>query len=676
MTKAFIHPEIDMSEEELRSILINTKISVKELELFKLPDRYPAMEVANRIQLQSGANVLDKLDLELTPYLIDPVSLIGDARVEWLIIIAPTQSGKTVFLQIVVADSIDQDPGTMIYVLPDQNNGRKALKEKVIGMIKRTPSLMAHCEHEKKLNLTSIELDNMTIYPGWSNSPGTVSSTPAKRVIADEVRLFNLEIKGEANALKQMNDRLTTYLKFGQGQGYAVSSAGTEGDLLHRQTKIKGTVNLFWHIKCKNKDCGRYFLPDFFTHLNFKRTCTCDSCGYEFSDADFKKEYNRLACYAPKDWTKDEPRYEKSNIEDYLAKRMCFHYCSLSSPFRDFKTILSEYLETKDKIFDYKNFVMCWLARFWKVDLSKTSTEMFEEKKVKGLKRGTVPENTMFLTAGVDSQGYGFNVEVAAWFYGGESVIIDEFVISCSSKTSNVDQVEELFKTYLEEKVYLTENKAPWELAMWSIDTGGDRTREVYDATAGLPKCVRVKGAGPTQATVINYNQKLDLYLVRTGVYAQETEDASMLDGWKVHEDISDTYITEFVNYRKGEKVNAVTNESQTVWVKVGKNDYRMSCIHRYICLDISIDGFTLRNKLTENGFTYNPYINALIAESEDLKEAEKSQPRNLGKSKKKQVTKEPETIEDIPDYTEDSVEYEDYVSDDDNEYDVESVWD
>jgi len=172
------------------------KIAQDELDLLYLPVRKPASEIANTMRVPSKSNVFDRIDLELTPYLKLPISLIGKSKVKWIYIIAPTQSGKTVFLQTVVADSIAQDPGTLMYILPDKISGQKALKEKVIGLIDSTPYLAKH-KTSDKLYMTEIRLDNMSIYPGWSGSLASLSSTPAKRVVLDEVRLMNLFIGEE-----------------------------------------------------------------------------------------------------------------------------------------------------------------------------------------------------------------------------------------------------------------------------------------------------------------------------------------------------------------------------------------------------------------------------------------------------------------------------------------------
>ena len=58
-------------------------------------------------------------------------------------------------------------------------------------MIYSTPELKKRIRRVKDVSKEGVNLDNMTIYPAWSNSPGTMSSLPMKRVVWDEVRLMS-----------------------------------------------------------------------------------------------------------------------------------------------------------------------------------------------------------------------------------------------------------------------------------------------------------------------------------------------------------------------------------------------------------------------------------------------------------------------------------------------------
>ena len=175
--------------------LRDVTISSEELSCLILPKRVPAKTIAERIRLPLRGNILDRIDLTLTPYLLEPMGYIGDSEVEWIGVFAPTQSGKSVLLQVAVADCIDQDPGPLFYLLPDETSGKKQIKEKIIAMIDKSEFLTQH-KTDRKFDISQkeIALDNMTITTGWAGSLGRMSSTPYKRVVLDEVRLMKLAV--------------------------------------------------------------------------------------------------------------------------------------------------------------------------------------------------------------------------------------------------------------------------------------------------------------------------------------------------------------------------------------------------------------------------------------------------------------------------------------------------
>jgi len=600
------------------------KISRDELDILYLPKRLSAVEVAKKIRLPLKANFSDKIDLDLTPYLILPVSLIGKNKHEWLYVIKPTQSGGTVFLQIAVADAIDQDPGTLIYITPDEVLSKKGMQEKVINMIDETPELKKHKTGIKTTSKTGIHLDVMSIYPGWAGSLGTLSSIPAKRVVLDEVRLMKLQIGVESNAIKLANDRLTTYKNMGLAQGYAVSTPSVEGDLLHQQLSIPGTLVLKWHIKCEN--CGHAAVLDFFENIKLvvistdkegkekkEPKCVCTKCGHYFEDADQKRKINANGFYAPDDGSLKLPQ----NFE--TAKRIIFWYSSLDSPFRSFKAIWEEFMDTKDKLHDYKNFWQCWLARFWIDDVSKTNIEDLEKQKHEIEGKGVVPTWTKVITGGIDTQDSGFYVTVRAWGANLRTRLIDAFFIECKIKITNADDIHLLIKRDVEDRIYTTINGEKWQIGLYAIDTGGHRTKEIYDGTRDLERIIWVKGAKEGQNITIKYSKDYNLYLVRTVEYLDETEEKSFREDFELPKNIQNDYLRQFINIRKRREKIKKTNEDIVVWVKVGQYDYRMADVHAFICLDIPTSIGTFRREINKEEFIFNP----LIKKIEEASEAE-----------------------------------------------------
>jgi len=261
---------------------------------------------------------------------------------------------------------IDQDPGPALYILPDEKTGKRHFQKKVVDIVKESPDLAFHLtQYKKDVSKAGLELENMTVYLGWAGSLATLSSFAMKRVFLDEVRLMPLTQGAESNAIKLAGDRLTTYMDMGLAQGYMVSSPSVEGDLLHQQLGINGTTVLYWKVPCPH--CGKYQYLRFFTHIKFdakkeQAFCHCQFCDGIFTDSDRKMSWNDEGVWAPESANVSENGLCETDVG--LKERVFFRYNSLVSPFRSFQQIWREFMQTKDKLHDYKNFWQCWLAEF------------------------------------------------------------------------------------------------------------------------------------------------------------------------------------------------------------------------------------------------------------------------------------------------------------------------
>lgn len=572
-----------------------------------------------KLRLPQEDNVLDRLDLSLTPYLEDPISLIGHPKVTWLGALGPTQSGKSVVLQVAVADMIYQDPGPGLYTLPDETVGKRHFESKVIKMVKNSPELSKFMTGKMRdASSEKFIMQHMTMYPAWAGSIATMNSFPMKRVFLDEVRLMHLTIGNESNAIKLCGDRLTTYQNFGLAQGYIVSSPSTEGDLLYQQLFIDGTLYVSWQVQCQT--CGEYQELDFFENyikVNGRRSCYCRFCKAEFDETDQKRKINATGKYAVVKFENGERRPTRifpDGTREVPFKygdghdRVFFQWSSMESPFRSFYAIWNEYLKTKDKLHDYKNFWQAWLCRFWIDDQSATSASGMELCK-KTYRSKTVPPWVCLITAGIDTQDNGFYVVIRGWGSEFKTCVIDAFFITASILTSSTKDILRKFKELIFDRVF-----DGWKVTLGALDTGGHRTKALYDVCSSLPNIIMCKGATENQNVNIHYNKEINLYLVRTPVYLEETDKRSgEPEKFWLPEDISKDYISQFVNRRKIKEYNKKNGESKTIWKRIGQDDYRYADVHSFICLDIPTEEYgNLRESLDVEDFICNPYAKEL----------------------------------------------------------------
>jgi phage terminase large subunit GpA-like protein len=619
ISKLDINEVTNLSDNHYRNAYKQAVVSEEELEALTLPTRKSAIEVAEGLRVPIKSNVLDRIQLKLTPYLNAPISLIGDSAVQWILMIAPTQSGKTVFLQVAVADAIDQDPGTCLYIYPTETDGKAAMQEKIIGMIKENDFLLKHVLTPHKTNLSTkrVALDNMTIWPAWAGSLGSLSSKPAKIIILDEIRLMGNTIKGESNAIKLADDRTTTYSLFGQARIYGVSTPAIQHDLLYKQTEVKGTQVLHWHLKCQS--CRLYFVPNFFKDIlpTIKSSnpenayLMCPHCKNKQEEGMYKYDLNDEAKYGIRKI--HHGAKEINSLDELKRVRTLFWFDSIASPFRPVREIAEEYIKTKPDIVNYKNFIQCWLAMFWIDDVSKTSEKKLKERRKKGFKKGRVPFGTKFLTAGVDAQDVGFYVTVTAWLDNKECYLVDHFLIECHKDTTIWQKTRQTLNDRLNQRLW-----DGWLVVAWAIDIAdGDRTTEIRDATSSMERCFNIRGAPDSQVTTIKYFKDLNYWRVKKSVYLEETDVMSVSNSFHIPEDVEQDFLTQFPNAHKIREVKEKTGEEVYIWHKSGQNDYRMAFVYSVECLDFQIGTYTLRDKLSKEGWICNPAIKYVKEKSE-----------------------------------------------------------
>lgn len=590
------------------------RLSAKECSLFRLPERFPAHEVVSRIRLSGTTNVKDHIDLSMTPYLEAPIELIGWRGVETVGMLGPTQGGKSTFLQSVVADSISQDPGTIIYTFPDEKSAKKAIEDKIIGMVKRTPELLAKVASPKSRNLSVqvMRFVDMIIQPGWGGSLGTLSSTPAKRAIIDEARLFPLTIGEESNVFELLRDRLTTYLEEGSGQLFVASTPSVEGDLLHQQLDKPFTQVFLYYSLCTA--CGKYQVLDFFENVKWKKEdgtdakCICKYCkAHSFSDDNKKKDWNHLGKYAPVGY---DGSTNLPDWHDFIETHNYFWITSLVSPFRSFVRIARKFIEVNKKYHDYKNFIQCWLAKFFKLSESKVAMESLRDRVI-DLPRGVVPEWCKVITAGGDTQDNGLYITFRAHGSNRRTHLLDTVFISAEIESISVSEFAKIIHDNIEERVFTSELGTRWTVGRWSFDTGGHRESEMKNVVAYLSKAVRIKGRNTGMAASIVPSSNIPgLWFAKTHEYLDQTENECLKEYWTLFYGVTDDYFTQFITAKKVKEKNKKTGETKVVWIKEngGQTDYRMAEIHNFITLDLPFETSTLRIRLEQENWIYNPY--------------------------------------------------------------------
>ncbi|OPG98438.1 terminase [Chryseobacterium mucoviscidosis] len=345
---------------------------------------------------------------------------IMDSIEDWenVVIMASAQVGKTEFLLNVTGSYIDQDPCSIIHVLPKDDMVDSYSKKRLNPMIKSTPAL------NEKIGVSKSRDSSNTIseksFPGGyvaivgANAPDNLASRPIQVVLCDEVDRFPISSGKEGDPIALVTARTTTF-KHKRRHLYVSTPVDKETSRIYKL--YEDSTMEQYHLACPHcdemqpltfgngKDTGikfEHYVSESGEIVVTKAEHRCAYCGMLGTEKDWKK--------AAGQWV---ARKEHSTTRG-------FHINQLYSPWSDWREVAKKFLIAKrDGIDMLKVFVNTVLGEPW-----ETKTEGMNEKTLKARAEEyatPVPEGVKLLTAAVDTQDDRFEVEIMGWGAGKES---------------------------------------------------------------------------------------------------------------------------------------------------------------------------------------------------------------------------------------------------------------
>lgn len=450
-----------------------------------------------------------------TPHLIEVLNDHDRPEVWKQLLNFSTQTGKTLALQCAWAKSMSTDPTRMQWSIKNDNDLEDYLEEKIMPFVRGVPvlseKLIALAEDKKK----KTRAKSLNVYGGGTTFTGTTDaqrrSKSVKYIFMDEIALYGkghfLELEGRTKAYERHFRKVM-----------AVSSRKSKGDEMDDNYSTCETKKE-WQTWCSSCDSHFYATHKNFkflqkheymaqygiSHSDFKLSAytkeavsgvhlECPNCGYKISNAE--KDRNIL-----------NGKYRMVIVDgDEKGKTIGYLANALAVRITSFENIATLWINAEDKgdpqvlhqlFIDYFN------------EFYEKKIDNVDEKDIlllgNGCPKWEVPEDTIRIYMGVDTQKDHFWWEVKAYGYGksshslahGRAETFDDLekiweigqnLVSEHGEVFQIDKLGIDRRGYNQDGVKRTDDVDQWVRKMirkWRI---GEENR-VY-ATEGEPKLV------------------------------------------------------------------------------------------------------------------------------------------------------------------------------------------
>lgn len=372
-----------------------------------------------------------------------PCDALDDALVQRLWLQWASRLGKSFFGQSAALCKAEMKPGPMMHANADEKTAKEVVS-RTYGMMNNTRCLRKHLRPPRMRRQDRIDFQRCKMYVAWSRSVSTLADKAVEYGHGGEIDKWEHESTSkEADPLKLFLDR---------GKEFP-----TRKFVLESTPTIKGKSRIE-HGRLQSTNC-QYFVPC--PHCGKYQTLQMDRIVWDKpdsgkSDKDLARKTARYVCAGCEQDIHDHHRAqmmrrgvwcpEGCQVKDKEAAalfdgdRQPWRGWSLASwidgtPLRDgpdagyqlsslyalslgWGDIAAEFVSSKDKPQDFRNFVNQWLAETWEIVKHNETWEDVGKRAITKTPRGVVPEGFSLLTAGIDKQESHYVYEVNAWAPG------------------------------------------------------------------------------------------------------------------------------------------------------------------------------------------------------------------------------------------------------------------
>lgn len=435
---------------------------------------------------------------ERTPYLEGIMDALCEPGVSEITILKSTQIGGSEALRNMIAWVIDNDPSPILLVLPDEKSAKSVIAQRIRPLFQSCPQLAQHLTG-RAWDSTQYRIKTLgaSVDVGWSGSAQSLASKEIRFLFLDEEDKYASQAGDEADAISLAKERTRTYLH--------------RARVVHLSTPTTRTGNI-WRAWSDAGDKRRYYMPcpfcgryQHFTFpqlrwpraeatienkaaiaddilINRRAWYECQHCQGRIED----KHKNAMLLAGL--WVSEGQTVSiggKIEGERPRSKRIGFALNCFYSPWITFSEIAYRFVMTTGDILAALNFRNSWLAEPFENIVVKPKPSVIRDKAMTAPPEGIVPAWATALIVSVDVQKDCFYYVFRAWGYGWRSQLV---------RLGMCRTFEEVYG--LLGLQFRTTDGRSVSATVQVIDTGGNRTKDVYDyCLKDLLRIIPIKGA-------------------------------------------------------------------------------------------------------------------------------------------------------------------------------------
>jgi len=386
----------------------------------------------------------------------------SDPSIREVVVMAGAQLGKTEAILNIIGYHMDYDPCPVLVLQPTLEMAQAFSKDRLAsGLIKATPAIRGKVKDPRSRDANNTTLHK--VFPGGAitivgaNSPAGLASRPIRLVLCDEVDRYPTSAGSEGDPIQLARKRSAT---FWNRKIVMVSTPTNKGDS-RIENAFEKSDQRHYYVPCKH--CGEHQKlawqnvrwddgdPDTAYYI-------CEHCGSTWNDSD------RAHSIAHGQWV----------AEGNFTGTAGFCISGLYSPWTPLSDGVRDFLSVRKNPQQLRVWTNTYLGETWE-DAGETVDEHSLADRGEDYE-GLIPEEVVFITAGVDCQDDRLEMSLIGWGRDDESWVIDHRILYGDPSTPNIwnnllSQLKATFETH---------DGRELGIRATCVDSGGHHTQTVY----------------------------------------------------------------------------------------------------------------------------------------------------------------------------------------------------